>query len=336
MNHDVFISYSSKRSEVANEICALLENSGLKCWIAPRDIVGNNYDDLIDEAVVSCKLFVFVFSQESSVSTWCKAELNLAFSENKAILPYRIDNTPLRGGFRLKLQMSHWLDASLDYRSEFPKLIQMATQIVGVSSSQPTPEPQQPQPEPKSQPQPEPQPQPQPEPKPKPQPTAKTYKVGDFYDDGTKRGVVFEVSPYGRHGKIVSVEQAEKQWAIEAVYSDKTGATSMSDGKTNMKAIQSIWRWRKRYPAFAWCADLGEGWYLPARDELWAIYKAKGIINATLSFNGCTELNTVYWSSSSSEYGTYESCAWGVYLDDGYTDRYNKDVNRYVRAVSAF
>ncbi len=323
MNHDVFISYSSKRSEVANDICALLENSGLKCWIAPRDIVGNNYDDLIDEAIVSCKLFVFVFSQESSVSTWCKAELNLAFSENKAILPYRIDNTPLRGGFRLKLQMSHWLDASLDYRSEFPKLVQMATQIVGVSSSQPTPEPQQPKPEPK------------PEPKPQLQPETKTYKVGDLYDDGTKRGVVFEVTPDGRHGKIVSLEEAEKQWAIVAVCGDKTGATSMTDGKANMQKIMAIRGWREKYPAFAWCADLGEGWYLPAQEELKTIDKARDKINATLSANGCTKLNSDRYRSSSEDIDN-EFCAWYVYMYDGYTSNFANSNFYYVRAVSAF
>ncbi|MBO5806327.1 MAG: TIR domain-containing protein [Tidjanibacter sp.] len=166
------------------------------------------------------------------------------------------------------------------------------------------------------------------------QPVAKTYKVGDLYDDGTKKGVVFDVSPDGKHGKIVSVEQAQKQWAIESVYRDKTGATSMSDGKANMQKIMAISGWREKYPAFAWCADLGEGWYLPARDELKAIYKAIDIINATLSANGCTELNTVYWSSS--EDGTYGFCAWLVYMHGGYTYDSNKDGNVCVRAVSAF
>lgn len=333
MNHDVFISYSSKRSEVANEICALLENSGLKCWIAPRDIVGNNYDDIIDEAIVSCKLFVFVFSQESSVSTWCKAELNLAFSENKAILPYRIDNTPLRGGFRLKLQMSHWLDASLDYHSEFSKLVQMATQIVGVSSSQPTPEPQQPKPEP----QPKPQPKPKPKPKPQPTPTVKRYKVGDLYDDGTKRGVVFQVWDNGRHGKIVSLEESDDRliWSEDEEF---VGATSRTDGMDNMEVIEEIEDWEEKYPAFAWCAKLGEGWYLPAIEELFVLYKSAEAVNKEMERQGARRIRTAFfgfsflWSSTTFD----EFCAWGVNMRNGDTNDTSKNYGNYVRAVSAF
>ena len=36
---------------------------------------------------------------------------------------------------------------------------------------------------------------------------AKTYKIGDYYDDGVKQGVVFAVRDNGRHGKIVSLDQ---------------------------------------------------------------------------------------------------------------------------------
>ena len=35
---DVFISYASHDSAVANDVAAALEGQGLKCWIAPRDV----------------------------------------------------------------------------------------------------------------------------------------------------------------------------------------------------------------------------------------------------------------------------------------------------------
>ena len=38
MAHDVFISYSSKDKPVADAACATLESSGVRCWIAPRDV----------------------------------------------------------------------------------------------------------------------------------------------------------------------------------------------------------------------------------------------------------------------------------------------------------
>ena len=38
MAHDVFISHSSKDKPIADAICANLEGTGIRCWIAPRDI----------------------------------------------------------------------------------------------------------------------------------------------------------------------------------------------------------------------------------------------------------------------------------------------------------
>src|SRR5436305_1100841 len=39
MPHDVFISYSSQDKLTADAVCAGLESSGIRCWIAPRDIL---------------------------------------------------------------------------------------------------------------------------------------------------------------------------------------------------------------------------------------------------------------------------------------------------------
>jgi hypothetical protein len=38
MAHDVFVSYSSQDKTAANAVCAVLEQNGIRCWIAPRDI----------------------------------------------------------------------------------------------------------------------------------------------------------------------------------------------------------------------------------------------------------------------------------------------------------
>ena len=39
MGWDVFLSYSSKDKPVADAACHALESAGIRCWIAPRDIV---------------------------------------------------------------------------------------------------------------------------------------------------------------------------------------------------------------------------------------------------------------------------------------------------------
>lgn len=339
MTHDVFISYSSKNSQAAKAICHVLEQQHIKCWIAPRDIpAGSDYGDLIDEAILSCKVFVIIFSEPASMSQWVKGELNLAFSEGKYIVPFRIDQTPLKGAMRVILNQSHWIDAYPDFDSKFSDLVSGVSSFLGrgeIKEDIIT----------------------APAPKPAPAPTpAKTYKVGDYYDDGKKRGVVFEVTADGQHGKIVSLEQSDKElnWAVDKNFGtlfnmdnpskNRIWATDKYDGANNMRIVKQISGWQVKYPAFAWCDSLREGWYLPAIEELKTLLlkDVRDVVNKTLELKGATRLynqNKVwweakaYWSSTESDEEFY---AWNVLVGYGFTGSPKKNCDGYVRAVSAF
>jgi len=109
-NFDIFISYSSKDRPVANQLVTLIENAGFTCWIAPRNIEGGaEYSEVIEKAILHCKIFLLIFSEDSANSSWVKSELNIAFSENKYLIPYKIDATPLKGTMRLLLNDKHWI-----------------------------------------------------------------------------------------------------------------------------------------------------------------------------------------------------------------------------------
>ena len=165
--------------------------------------------------------------------------------------------------------------------------------------------------------------------------TGGPYKVGDYYNDGTKEGIVFEVYDGGWHGKIVSLDYSSEQWAVDAVYENVTGATSKTGGMNNMNKIKKLPNWKQNYPAFAWCASLGNGWYLPAKDELLLIYQNRDAINRSLNRQGYEGLaNSVYWSST--EYKDESFCAWRVGMGGGYANGYDKYFNLYVRAVATF
>ena len=164
--------------------------------------------------------------------------------------------------------------------------------------------------------------------------TGGPYKVGDYYNDGTKEGIVFEVYDGGWHGKIVSLDYSVEQWAVDAVYENATGATAMAGGMSNMNKIKKLPNWKSNYPAFAWCASLGNGWYLPAKDELLLIYQNRDAINRSLSRRGYEGIDRDYWSST--EDSGYEFHVWCVRMNDGDTGSRNKSNDNYVRAVSAF
>lgn len=164
------------------------------------------------------------------------------------------------------------------------------------------------------------------------------YKIGDYYNRDGKEGVVFEVSSDGRHGKIVSLKGSRLQWSSDRAGQKRLiGVNDEFNGAYNMAKVRAIKGWREKYPAFVWCSDLGKGWYLPAKEELLAIFRNKEAINKTLSTKNGGNLMYSHWSSTESKSEIdYEFCAWYVDMDYGFTLDTGKHNYGYVRAVSAF
>ena len=172
--------------------------------------------------------------------------------------------------------------------------------------------------------------------------TDKTYKVGDYYKENGKEGVVFEVSDGGRHGKIVSLDQAEKPWDARVKrslisYSRSSGekiyTNDVNDGMVNSKKVYG--RLDKIYfDAFMWCQEKGDGWYLPAVNEIRSIYSNASVVEETLKRYDAHLLSSYYWSSTEF-FDNSECCAWRVTRNKGlYAD--GKCEHNAVRAVAQF
>ena len=132
MKHDVFISYSTKNTEAAHAICHVLEQYEIRCWIAPRNIPpGLDYGDVIEDAIKACRLVVVLFSENAACSQYVKSEINVAFEEQKTIIPFRLDETPLKGQNRLILNKTHWIDAYPDYKTKFNDLVSAVALAIG-------------------------------------------------------------------------------------------------------------------------------------------------------------------------------------------------------------
>ena len=133
---DVFISYSSRQKNIADAICHVLEEHNIKCWIAPRDIpVGEKYAAVITRAIKESKLVVLVFSELSAVSPWVESEINIAFSNRKPILPYKVDNANLNDydEFYLMLNNRHWIESVPDFRSRFNELLETVAHSLNIT-----------------------------------------------------------------------------------------------------------------------------------------------------------------------------------------------------------
>jgi hypothetical protein len=111
MAHDVFISYSNKDKKVADGICHGLETRGLRCWIAPRDVMpGQNWGSALVDAIENTKVVVLVFSSNANSSAQVYREMERAVSDGKPIIPVRIEDIAPSRDLEFYISAAHWMD----------------------------------------------------------------------------------------------------------------------------------------------------------------------------------------------------------------------------------
>lgn len=112
MAHDVFISYDTKDKAIADAACAALEASGIRCWIAPRDVrKGEDKVYATTRAIKGSQLTVLIFTKSSNQSRQIAKELTVAVNAENIIVPFKIDNILPSGLMEYYLSDTHWLDA---------------------------------------------------------------------------------------------------------------------------------------------------------------------------------------------------------------------------------
>jgi TIR domain len=127
MPHDVFISHSAHNREVADAICDALEKTGIRCWVAPRDVrPGRSFPGEITRAIQQSKVMVMVFSSHSNNSEQVLREVQLATESRLVIIRFRIEDVALTDDLRYFLSTPHWLDALTPPLSKHIARLQLA------------------------------------------------------------------------------------------------------------------------------------------------------------------------------------------------------------------
>lgn len=112
MAHDVFVSHASRDKPVADAACAALEQAGIRCWVAPRDIVpGTDWGSAIIQGIRGSRLMVLVFSSHANASPHISREVERAMHLGIPVVPFRIDESVPEGSLEYHLGLVHWLDA---------------------------------------------------------------------------------------------------------------------------------------------------------------------------------------------------------------------------------
>jgi TolB-like protein/Tfp pilus assembly protein PilF len=142
-----FVSYASADRAVAEALTAYLEQRGIRCWIAPRDVPpGALYADAIVRAINEAPALLLLLSHNSIESSHVGKEVERASSKKKRIIAVRLDAAPLTPGFEYFLSESQWVDVAADGReAAFAKLAgalaNPASPLAAASLSRPPPPP---------------------------------------------------------------------------------------------------------------------------------------------------------------------------------------------------
>ena len=130
MEHDVFISHSSRNSEIAIEVYNSLEKQGIRCWISSIDLrksIGCDYMIEIERAIDACKVYLVIASKQSIESKWVQYGAHKVLGDNVAgytntpIIVFRIDDTQLP----IYLRIQQAIDAYPDYNLHIDELAKM-------------------------------------------------------------------------------------------------------------------------------------------------------------------------------------------------------------------
>lgn len=197
----------------------------------------------------------------------------------------------------------------------------------------------------------------QPQPQQQYSPYRRMPEPGMIYDQDGVRGIIIDVDEDGEHGLLLSLEQSSepsyRAWTlIRDPYPD-TGATDKSDGMKNMEAVAAYiaangLSWDD-FPAFKWCRDLGEGWYLPSVDEMLKVSlcynggqrikfdrKARQTLNERIKQSGGDKLDRMvdYFTSTASGDGMATTTS--MNFEPPYVDARPMHERYLVRAVRRF
>ena len=117
MSNHVFVSHSHDDAPFADAIVKALEERGVDCWVAPRDVpAGGSYAESIINAIESASCFVLIYSQSSNVSSHVMREVERALKFGVNIVPVRFDDSTPSKSLDYLLATVHWLAIAPDAR----------------------------------------------------------------------------------------------------------------------------------------------------------------------------------------------------------------------------
>lgn len=142
----VFVCHSSKDARVASQAVKILEELGIGCWVAPRDVpAGHQYNQAVIDGIENCSVVLLVLSENSNKSPHVEVEIERAFNYQKLIVPLRMREVLPSKRLEYFVSSAQWVDAfasplreRLTYVASVVKAVEEKRDVPTVQPERPT------------------------------------------------------------------------------------------------------------------------------------------------------------------------------------------------------
>ena len=132
--YDVFISYSRKdyadtsNSIIPNNAISAIKDAfnknGITFWFDEEGICsGQEFENIIIDAIGASKVFLFISSVHSNESKWTKSEIWEAFEADKYIIPFKIDDCEYHKNLKFKLRPLDFIQYNGNEKNALKELV---------------------------------------------------------------------------------------------------------------------------------------------------------------------------------------------------------------------
>ena len=130
--YDLFLSHSSKDTEIANKVLDFLESKNIKCWMAPIDITpGRKWAEGIIEGIEQSRAFLIILTKNSNKSKHVQREVDCADQNNLILYCLMTEKIKMVKSLVYYLKTVHWIDAvGKSLEEEIEELIILKTSWV--------------------------------------------------------------------------------------------------------------------------------------------------------------------------------------------------------------
>lgn len=135
----IFISHSSADALNAAEICNLLEQNRIKCFIAPKDIrSGREYAEEIVNGIDDSSAMVLLMSEAANASPHVLREVERAVSKHIPVLVYKLENVELSKSLEYFLMTHQWINH--ESKGDYSEILKAVRELEQEKSTSETPE----------------------------------------------------------------------------------------------------------------------------------------------------------------------------------------------------